>query len=48
MQDPTVADPAKARLLKRSFAVDVLVCPHCGGHRELLALIEHNPLCQHR
>ena len=30
-------------LLKRSFAVDVLVCPHCGGHRELLALIEHKP-----
>jgi hypothetical protein len=30
-------------LLRRSFAVDVLNCPACGGRRELLAVIEHKP-----
>jgi hypothetical protein len=23
--------------LRRVFAVDVLTCPHCGGHRRLIA-----------
>ena len=32
-----------ARLLRRSFAVDALACPRCGGRRELLAVIEHKP-----
>ena len=26
-----------AELLRRVFAVDVLTCPHCGGHRRLIA-----------
>jgi len=30
-------------LLRRSFAIDVLICPRCGGRRELLAVIEHKP-----
>ena len=29
-----------ARLLKRTFALDVLLCPKCGGGMELVALIE--------
>jgi len=37
---------AWATLLRRSFAFDVLVCPRCGGRRELLALIEHKPTVQ--
>jgi len=28
-----------AELLKRVFAIDVLTCPHCGGPRKLIALI---------
>ena len=28
-----------AELLKRVFAIDVLTCPHCGGPRKLVALI---------
>jgi DNA-binding transcriptional LysR family regulator len=32
-----------ALLLKRSFSVGVLVCPHCGGQCDLLAAIEHKP-----
>jgi hypothetical protein len=28
-----------AELRKRVFAIDVLTCPHCGGPRELIALI---------
>ncbi len=32
-----------AVLLKRSFAIDALICPRCGGRRELLAVIEHRP-----
>jgi len=31
-----------ADLLRRVFLVDVLVCPHCGGKRRLLAAI-HDP-----
>ena len=30
---------AWAELLKRTFAVDVLRCVHCGGRRELLAVV---------
>jgi len=33
-------------LLRRSFAVDALICPRCGGRRELLAVIEHKPTVQ--
>ena len=29
--------------LHRSVAVDALICPRCGGRRELLAVIEHKP-----
>ena len=25
--------------MKRVFAIDVLVCPHCGGTRKLIALL---------
>jgi hypothetical protein len=25
--------------MKRVFAIDVLVCPHCGGPRKLIALL---------
>jgi len=25
--------------MKRVFEIDVLVCPHCGGARELIALL---------
>ena len=35
-----------ARLLRRSFAVEALACPRCGGHRDLLAVIEHKPTVQ--
>ena len=31
-----------AELLRRVFEVEVLVCPHCGGARRLLAAI-HDP-----
>ena len=31
-----------AELLRRVFLIDVLVCPHCGGRRRLLAAI-HDP-----
>ena len=33
-------------LLRRSFAVNALTCPACGGRRELLAVIEHKPTVQ--
>jgi len=29
-----------AELLQRVFAIDALVCPHCGGSRKLIALIQ--------
>jgi len=29
------------RLLLRVFANDVLLCPHCGGRRKLIALISN-------
>ena len=29
-----------AELSKRVFAIDALVCPHCGGKRKLIALIQ--------
>ncbi|MBM4345834.1 MAG: transposase [Deltaproteobacteria bacterium] len=33
-------------LLRRSFAIEVMNCPACGGRRELLAVIEHKPTVQ--
>jgi hypothetical protein len=30
---------AWAELLKRTFAIDVVRCVHCGGRRELLAVV---------
>jgi len=33
-------------LLRRSFAIEALICPACGGRRELLAVIEHKPTVQ--
>ncbi|MBM4393938.1 MAG: ATP-dependent helicase HrpA [Deltaproteobacteria bacterium] len=39
-------DPARerrldwAKLLKRAFAIDVLVCPRCAGPMRLIALID--------
>ena len=38
---PSAAGPARpdwAALLKRVFAVDVLHCPRCGGHRRIVAV----------
>ena len=35
---------AWAELLKRVFAIDVLTCPHCGGPRKLVALINDGPV----
>jgi hypothetical protein len=32
-----------ARLLKRSYHVDALVCPRCDGPMRLIALIEDQP-----
>ena len=39
---PKVHRPTRtswAELMKRVFAIDVLVCPHCGGTRKLIALL---------
>ena len=30
-----------AELMRRVFEIDVLHCGHCGGRRELIALITH-------
>jgi hypothetical protein len=30
-----------AELMRRTFGIDVLDCPRCGGRLRLLALIEH-------
>ena len=32
-----------ADLLRRTFAIDVLECPECGGRLRLLAIIAHPP-----
>lgn len=32
-------DPARAELLRRTFALDVLACPDCGGRLRLVATI---------
>jgi len=29
-----------ADLMRRTFGIDVLLCPHCGGRRRLVALIQ--------
>jgi hypothetical protein len=33
-----------AELMRRTFGIDVLACPQCGGRLRLLALIEHAPI----
>jgi hypothetical protein len=30
-----------AELMRRTFGLDVLACPRCGGRMRLVALIEH-------
>jgi len=35
-----------ASLLKRVFAIDILVCARCGGRRVVLALIESRPVAR--
>ena len=32
--------------MRRTFAVDVLACPHCGGRLRLVALIDQAPVIQ--
>jgi hypothetical protein len=36
-----VEPPEWAELMRRTFGIDVLDCPRCGGRLRLLALIEH-------
>lgn len=35
-----------AELMRRTFGIDVLTCPHCGGRLRLLALIEHTSIVE--
>jgi hypothetical protein len=35
-----------AELMRRTFGLDVLECPRCGGRLRLLALIEHRPIIE--
>jgi hypothetical protein len=35
-----------AELLERVFEIDVLVCPHCGGRRELISTITDGPIAR--
>ncbi len=32
-----------ARLIKKVYEVDPLICPHCGGQMRFLAVIEGSP-----
>jgi hypothetical protein len=44
-----VASPRRwswAELLRRVFAVDVLACPRCGGHMQVIATIDDPPVVQ--
>lgn len=47
------AGPSRARayqwaeLMRRTFGLDVLACPRCGGRLRLVALIEQAPVVQH-
>ncbi len=36
-----------ARLIKKVYEVDPLICPHCGGQMRFLAVIEEPPLVRH-
>ena len=44
------ADPARtsrwARLMKRVFEIDVLVCDHCGGRRRIIAFVSETAVVQ--
>jgi len=49
--DGNIAGPRRrghlwAELMRRSFGLDVLACPQCGGRLRLLALIEHAPIVE--
>jgi hypothetical protein len=37
------AGPSWATLLKRLFALDVLLCPRCGGRRQIVGLYPGGP-----
>jgi uncharacterized protein YbaR (Trm112 family) len=32
--------------MRRTFGIDVLACPQCGGRLRLLALIAHQPIVE--
>jgi len=44
------SDPARAsrwaRLMKRVFEIDVLVCDHCGGRRRIIAFVTETAVVQ--
>ncbi len=52
--DPDNPDPeyikdarsAWARLIKKAYEVDPLICPHCGGEMRFLAVIEKVPVIE--
>ena len=35
-----------ARLIKKVYEVDPLICPHCGGEMRFLAVIEEPPVIE--
>ena len=35
-----------ARLIKKVYEVDPLICPHCGGQMRFLAVIEEPPVIE--
>jgi len=47
--DPEYRNAARsawAQLIKKVYAVDPLICPHCGGELRFLAVIEEAPVIQ--
>ena len=47
--DPAFAIAAKsawARLIRKVYEVDPLICPHCGGEMRFLAVIEEEPVIE--
>ena len=40
------ARSARARLIKKVYEVDPLICPHCGGEMRFLAVIEEAPVIE--
>ena len=36
-----------AELMRRTFGLDVLACPRCGGRLRLVALIDQAPVVRH-